>query len=214
MKIIQIRNNTSSTQEWFKSFEPNEEFELPIENPSLIAKYANFEPLLVAIANGDASIGNGTAYFTTLNEQLNWIKGNGADQVDILSASPFASKVFENKKLYKRVTGQQAAVYAGSNTILHTITYPWVKITGIECLGAELLDFVSFYVLDSTTGTYTTVPNFQLNQFGFDVNLRREYYKHESEFDADLYQGMQIKVVYNSVSAKTIGINYILNEVK
>src|SRR5574343_472658 len=46
---------------------------------------------------------------------------------------PFSSKVLPNgKKLYKRETGIQTAVVQGSNTITYTVTYPWVKITGME----------------------------------------------------------------------------------
>lgn len=46
------------------------------------------------------------------------------------------------------------------------------------------------------------------------MNPAKDYYNHSSEYDADLYQGMQVRVAYVSISAKTIGINFILNEVK
>jgi len=129
-------------------------------------------------------------------------------------ASPFASKTLENKKLYKRVHGISAELAAGANTIIYTIPYQWVKINGIEVINGESGDAVSFYILDSTTGTYSTIPNYTLNQFAFDVNIAKDYYEHKSEFDADLYQGMQVKIVYNSLSVKTVGINFLLNELK
>ncbi|MDZ4810749.1 MAG: hypothetical protein SGI96_21140 [Bacteroidota bacterium] len=129
-------------------------------------------------------------------------------------ASPFASKSYGSKKLYKRVHGVKLVCIAGSNESIYEITYPWVKITGIELTWGEAGDTVSFYVLDSTTGLLTTVPNLVLNQFGFNVNVAKDYYHHKSEFDADIYQTLQLKTIYNSVSAKTVGINFILNELK
>ena len=46
---------------------------------------------------------------------------------------PFAAKVLPNgKKLYKREHGIRETLVIGSNVILFTIPYPWVKITGFE----------------------------------------------------------------------------------
>lgn len=130
------------------------------------------------------------------------------------SPAPFAAKTLGSKKLYKRIQGISVAIVRGSNDILFTIPFPWVKITGLDVIGSENLDTVSMYVLDTVTGTYSTVPNYMLNQFGFNVNVSKDTYSYHSEFDADLFQNMQIKITYNSVSDKTIGINFILNEVK
>jgi hypothetical protein len=132
-----------------------------------------------------------------------------------IQTQPFASKNLPNgKKLYKREHGIQTAVSQGSNTILFTVPYPWVKITGVELMYGEKFDTVDLMILDSTTGTYSGVPNYQLNQFGFNVNVSEGEYEEQNAYDADLYQGMQIKIVYNSQSAKTIGVNFNLNEVK
>lgn len=126
----------------------------------------------------------------------------------------FAAKAIGTKKLFARATGIQGALTIGSNTITYTIPYPWVKIVGVEVVGCEALDYVDCKVLDSTTGTYSTIPNYVLNQFGFTVNLPAGFYSRVSPFDADLYTGMQLQFIYNSVSAKTIGINFIMSEVK
>jgi hypothetical protein len=128
---------------------------------------------------------------------------------------PFASKVLPNgKKLYKREHGIQASLSTGNNNIFFTIPYPWVKIIGIEIFGGEHLDYCDLMILDSSTGTYSGVANYQLNQFGYTVNVAAGEYEEENAYDADLYQGMQIKIVYNSQSAKTICINFNLSEVK
>jgi hypothetical protein len=134
------------------------------------------------------------------------------------SNAPFGSKtIIINgviKKLYARFTGYQQSLSAGSNTIDYTITYPWVKIIGIEVVNCEALDTADLKVYDTSTGTYSGVPNALLNQFSYTLNLPKDYYLKMAQFDADIYQNMIVKVVYNSVSAKTVGINLLFNEVK
>lgn len=143
----------------------------------------------------------------------------------IQNQPPFGAKTLVvagvTKSLYKRTTGIQAAVYAATpTTILFTVSYAWAKITGASIVGGEALDTVSLYVLDTTTGAYTlammgtAVPNYQLNQFGYNVNVAANYFVNTSPYDADIYIGMQIKMVYTSKSDKTIGINIDLHEVK
>ena len=137
-------------------------------------------------------------------------KGN----MPVGSPSPFASKTLGTKRLFKRINGISQEVLIGTNEIIFSIPYNWVKITGLEVINGEALDSVSLYVLDTPGGTYSTIPNYNLNQFGVNVNVSKDYYSYKSEFDADLYKDMQIKIVYTSLSEKIIGINLILNEVK
>jgi hypothetical protein len=132
--------------------------------------------------------------------------------------TPFATKTISTptgtKKLFARVHGIQPELIEGSNTIDFTIPYPWVKITGIMVYGGETLDKVDLSIYDTAAGTYSGVPNYKLNQFGFAANISKDNFEWTSPYDADLYQGMIIKVTYTSISAKSIGINFILNEVK
>lgn len=132
------------------------------------------------------------------------------------SQNAFAAKTIGSKKLYRRVTGVVAAVGLGTNEIIYAIPFPWAKITGIEIINGAALDTVSLSVLDTAAGaTYTGYPNNTvLNQFGYSVNVAKDYYSYKSEFDADLYQNMQIKLSYHSTTNKSIGINFILTEVK
>jgi hypothetical protein len=140
--------------------------------------------------------------------------------ISINSTPAFASKSFGAKNLFKRVVGQQATLSPGDNTVLYVEQFPWVKFMALEIINGEVGDYVSLYILDTATGTYTKAqtgtayPNAPLNQFGFNANIAAGFYAHKSEFDADIYQGLQIKIIYHSVSAKTIGINYVMNEVK
>jgi hypothetical protein len=139
-------------------------------------------------------------------------------EIQVQSQPAFAAKSFNTaqgiKKLYARVHGIQQALTSGANTIDFTIPYPWVKITGLMVFSGEALDTVDLSIYDTATGTYSGVPNYKLNQFGFAANISKDSFEWTSPYDADLYQGMIIKITYNSVSAKTIGINYILNECK
>lgn len=132
--------------------------------------------------------------------------------------SPFGAKKFvdENgvtRSLFKRVHGIESPVVIGNNDILYVIPYSWAKITAIEIIDGENGDKISLFVLDSLTGTYTTIPNYELNQFGFNVNVAKDYYSRDSKYDADLKVGMQVKIVYTSVSIKTARLNLDLDEV-
>ncbi len=149
------------------------------------------------------------------SNHVDFLKNTNAPIVQVSALTAFASKLLpDGKKLFKRYCGIQPTVAIGENTIIYTIPYSQVKIIGIDVMYAEALDNVSLFILDSTTGTYSTIPNYILNQFGFDVNISKDFFRQESNYDADLYYGMQIKLVYNSQSAKTIGINFNLSEVK
>jgi hypothetical protein len=132
----------------------------------------------------------------------------------IPAAPAFATNAFGTKNLYMAMTGIQQALTVGSNTITFVIPYAEVEINGVSVIGSEALDVVSFSVLDSTTGTYSGHANAVLNQFGYNVNLPAGQYEYECAYTSTLYQNMQIQLVYTSISAKTIGINFILNQVK
>ena len=127
----------------------------------------------------------------------------------------FASKLLQDgKKLYVRNVGIQQALSAGSNTISYTIPFNWVKMVGAEIINGESLDTIDFKVYDNSSGTYSGVPNYMLNQFGYTVNVSKDFYQRVAPYDADVYIGMVLQLTYNSVSAKTIGVNLLLNEVK
>lgn len=162
----------------------------------------------------DCSLPIGVGDADTTDFETNY-KANG-NRSPSSSLSAFSSKTYGSKKLYKRVTGIKTPVIVGPNEIVYTIPFPWIKITGIEFTNGSVLDTVSLSVLDTASGTtYTGYPNNTvLNQFGYTVNISKDYYSYKSEFDADLYQNMQIKLIYDSTTIKTIGINFILTEVK
>jgi hypothetical protein len=147
-------------------------------------------------------------------------KANGNKKLftEVSSIPSFGAKSFYSgttlKKLYARFTGQQFALSIGANTCDFTMAYPWVKMVGLELIGGELGDTASLKVIDTALGTYSGVPNYTLNQFGYVVNVAKDFYARASQFDSDLYPGMIIRLEYTSISAKTIGVNYLINEAK
>ncbi len=128
--------------------------------------------------------------------------------------SAFASKKIGDKNLFKRGHGITKVCAIGENETIFVVNYAWAKITALEIINGSVGDTVSLFVLDSTVGTYTSISNYVLNQFAYNLNVAEKFYSKKSEYDADLYAGMQIKIVYNSVNEKTIGLNFDLNEVK
>jgi hypothetical protein len=156
--------------------------------------------------DADVAANNGLPLTTTTVQPVS---------VTTLPAAPaFATNAFGAKNLYMAMTGVQQSLTVGSNTITFTVPYAQVEISGVGLIGCEALDVVSFSVLDSTTGTYSGHANTVLNQFGYNVNLPADQYEYECAYTSTLYQNMQIQLTYTSVSAKTIGINFILNQVK
>lgn len=127
---------------------------------------------------------------------------------------PYSTNDYGTKNLYLAITGIQQALTVGSNTITFTIPYAEVLINGVTIMNCEVLDVVSFSVLDSTTGTYSGTADAVLNQFGYTVNLPAGMYEYEAPYTAALYENMQVKLTYVSISAKTIGVNFILSQVK
>jgi len=126
----------------------------------------------------------------------------------------FSSKTTGDYKLYKRVHGMMIDCIVGDNDFIFTVPYTLAKLNILEIIGCEIGDTASFYVLDTVTGAVTQVPSMVLNQFGFDITVAKDYYEQRSEYDADVFAGLQLKCVISSVSIKKIGVNFILNELK
>lgn len=133
---------------------------------------------------------------------------------------PFHSKELSDiqKKLFRRAHGIKQTLNANGNTTIEfEVPYTWAKITTMEVVGLPEMMQVDVTVHDTTTGTYsqTGISKFQLNKFGYDINIAKNYYRDHSEYDADLYQGMFIRMVIKNTTNLTpeIGINITLHEV-
>lgn len=143
------------------------------------------------------------------------IESVGDNIVHVTKSPVFGEKTINGKKLYVRDHGASFALSAGTNDTLNfNIPYDEVKFNGIEIIGGEIGDKVDLKVWDTPTGTISTIANYVLNQFGYSVNVAKDYYHRESKYDADLIKDMKIEIEYNSVSAKTVYVNYLLHELK
>lgn len=142
-------------------------------------------------------------------------KGNKSISVRTL---PFADKILPNgKKIYTRIHGIEANVQGAPYNIDFIIPYASCKITGIEIIGGKLGDKANFKVLDSETGIYTTIPHYLLNQFGFLMNVTPNSYVYKSDYDADLFQNMVLRIEYDASEEplpRPVYINFILHEIK
>jgi len=113
--------------------------------------------------------------------------------------APFKSKAVVGGKLFRRKHGFLKLIPANSSdVILLVVPYAVCKINHVEFMNTNLGDTIDFEVLDTSTGTFSTVPNYMLNQFGFDVQLPDGRYEDTSEYDADLIADMTIRITYNN----------------
>ena len=175
---------------------------------------ARSNDVVTALASGDLQFNDGANDIADIAVAVAIIQG-GIPLVDVQIMPTFAAKNLpDGRKLFARITGAQFSVVAGNNDCNFSIPFPVMKIDGVEVIGGELGDSVNLHVLDTPTGTLSTIPNYHLNQFGFTTFISKDYYLRQSKYDADLIADMQIRTDYYSVSAKTIYINYLIHEVK
>lgn len=140
---------------------------------------------------------------------------------------PFASKEMpDGKRLYRRIHGVEIAIAANAETeYTFTVPYVFCKVTGAKIVWAFEGLKADFKIYDNASCSMQIaagvpeayrVPNAMLNQFGFDVNIAKDFHSDDSPYDADLYQDMKIKMIFknSTATAKTIGINIVLHEVK
>lgn len=219
-QVIKIKNDSGAVVIWAgKEFALDEEYTIPTDSNR--AKWQNNSTLLTAIANGDALVGDGEIFFSDVNEAVNWLKGNIVGEVIVTTQPeqyPFASKILpDGKKIYRRVRGVSANLTSATTTIDYVIPYVSCKITGLQVINGKIGDTANFKVMDTAAGTVTGIPNYLLNQFGFDVNMIPVEANYPSKYDSDLFTGLVLRLEYTSVvedPVRTIYINFDLHEVK
>lgn len=198
---------------------------------NLLGEYSNDEELILDIMSGIVGISkDGINLLSDKISMLNYLKNLGIQtdseglQVVKSRLNPFADKKVSEGNLFKRVHGVSSLDIPANTTgyIELVIPYPQCKFSGAMIINCELGDTVDFLILDTATNTYSQAPiemygaNFPLNQFGFDVVMPNGSYENTSNYDADLYQGMELLCAYknNSATAKKVYMNVELHEVK
>lgn len=165
---------------------------------------------------------------TTLNGVVSAHTGvitKSAEPVEVEVTPPFANKkLTDGRSLFKRVHGANATISANSTgTIDITVPYSEVKFTGAAIINCAVGDTVDFTVHDTynndisglDTGTYGN--NVQLNQFGYDVEMSKDFYENTSQYDASLYQNMIVRCSYTNNDANNsryVAVNFEMHEVK
>ena len=122
-------------------------------------------------------------------------------------------------KLFRRVHGITCNLTSEGNTeVIFSVPYNQCKVNEVNIVWCPEGVQVDFQVLDTPTGTISTIPDYMLNQFGFDVNVSKDYFEDISSYDADLIKDMQLKIIFKQksgyTSTKEVGINIVLHEMK
>lgn len=205
-EIVSISNSNSSSEFARATLSGNEYLiielisELKLNNFLKTCEFFTQEQLLKIIDSGE--------YDPTANlySSSAWTQVN--------TFSPFASKKINGKRLFKRVHGIAQNCIVGENIFEFIVPYDQCKITGLEIVGAQNCDTADLEIYDSDVNPISGYAGIKLNQFGFSVNVCKDYYEHKSEYDADLYLGMKLEMHFFAQAAGLIGINFILNELK
>lgn len=209
-----VKNDSGSTKTWVgQQLDDQAYYEIQSVEET---QWSSDSTLLTDIASGDAIVAkddSGSFDISDVNEAIDYLKGNISPDVKISSAPAFADKA----QLFFRGRGVKATCTANSTTeIKYTIPYAKAKINGMEIMYGQNGDTCNFKVLDTTTGTYTTIPNYLLNQFGFDWNITDSSLKEILPYDANLLLNMQVVVEYtnNGNSDVDVGVNFYIHEDK
>ena len=214
--IVQVKNLTAGDLTYQGVIiSANSYYQIPEDKRP---KWAEDSDLLDDISAGNAQIGDGSQWFITTNDQINWLKGNLPAQVKAVEEPPFAAKVLpDGTKLYRRKHGITANIAANSTGIIEfNVPYSHCKLNELEVINAQEGDYVDLKVYDDPSGTISGVPDLLLNQFGYGVYLPNGFYRDVSKYDADLYINMKVKLhYYNSASsARDIYANIVVHEIK
>jgi hypothetical protein len=145
-------------------------------------------------------------------KQWEYLGNELPSQVEI--STPIINNAFANKGNHHfRGTGKKFICAANTTTSCEfEISYTHVKFNGVNILNGNSGDTCNLKVLDNAAGTFSTVPNYTLDQFGFDWNITDS--KELLPYVADLYQTMKIVIEYtnNTDSETEIFVNYYIHE--
>lgn len=173
--------------------------------------------LLADIANAVAIISktnDSSGHISGVSNQIDFLKSDTAKEVLVTQQPAFAAKTVGTKKLYTRATGKVHTVVVGANNLDFLIPFNEMKFNGLEIVNGLVGEKVNLKILDTATGTITTVPNYLLNQFGFDVNLPDGMYVRESAYDADLIKDLVVRIEFTAIEARDVRVNYLIHELK
>lgn len=209
---MRVKNNKITSDVWAgMTIEPSAIYDLQTNE---IATWQSNDKVISDLSSGDLTIGDGVTYQTAGALAVNYLLGTGTKDVNVQLQPAFASKKVGTKSLFIRATGQVFAVTVGANNLDFVIPFNVMKFNGLQIVNGELGETISLKVYDTPAGLISGVPNYMLNQFGFNVNLPNGIFDRVSQYDADIFKDMVIRIELNALTARNFLVNYSLHEVK
>jgi hypothetical protein len=193
MQTVVIRNNTNEEKIWLKTFTANEEYTIPQDN-SLGFKYSTLSSLLAAIAVGEASIGNGSTFFTDVNQQINWLKNLDTAPTDS-DGSPLQRVKITNSGWHYQVHGVDFET-SKLNSVFN------LKIDGTS------FNYCQIKFFESVNGVDSEITGGNLNQTYLDSNCIKTQVDWEPIHDYELIGGFfnQTQIPSDDVRLWLIGV--------
>ena len=150
----------------------------------------------------------------SFNDAMDHMRGYFPSSISVMHYAFADKKTKDGKSLFARTQGESFELIVGINVLNFIVPWPQVKFDEIEIIGGEKGDKVTLKILDDVAGSYSGASYQELNEFGKNVKISKDFYKRKSNYDADLYAGMVVELKYTSVSVKTLDVNYVIHEVK
>lgn len=208
--VINNTGNNISIADTGITINASSQYTIPPQDYSLWSASSN---IITEVSNSNLTINDGINDLS-ISDGINLLRGSLVKPERL----PFASKTLaDGKNLFRRIHGIKLTTDGTTNaqTIIFVVPYTSAKITSTEIIGAELGDMIDFKILDTSSGIVTGIPNYTLNQFGFNVYPSKERYDQTSEYDADLFVGLQLEITLTPVDTivRTVYFNLVLHEV-
>ena len=211
-----IKNTDSIPHTWGGVYiEPDATYEC--QNQIEADYFFKNDLFIIGLSNTLAEVYIDDILIVGISDSLKALSGESLKETDgsiVVSINAFSSKKVGNKNLFKRIHGIQSSVVIGLNTIDFVIPYNNCKMNGVQIIGASIGDTIDFEVYDTPAGLFSGVPNAKLTQFGFGVCIAKDFYSYHSEYDSDVPKDIKLRVKFTSVAIATIGINFLLNELR
>jgi hypothetical protein len=119
---------------------------------------------------------------------------------------PYNANYYNGKNLFKYIKGKKFDVtQGGEDNCDYAIDKDLVAFFGVDIIGGEIGDTACLKVFSGET---------ELNKFGCGVNISKDFYRFESRFMSELPRGITIRIEYKSISNKSIGINFIMDDMR
>jgi len=141
---------------------------------------------------------------------------NYKPQANTVSPETNENDAFASKQGHSfRGMGFSGNALKNASTVIALTVDNTYDLSGVEILNGALGDKVQMKVVDDALGTYSTIPNYVLDQFGINWNIRPNFVK-DLPYTARVYLGMKVEFHYTNsdiLNDRMIYINLDLHRV-